>query len=131
MLTKTGFTRFDTTAVGADGEKRGNIFLVRQGYTIVTTNYRTLFGEIDVIARHEGDLVFIEIKYRRSDEYGWPAEAVTRRKQGRMVRSALVYLKQHKLSNVSVRFDVLAIGPGPGCYDLIPSAFSVPPMFTV
>lgn len=125
------FTKQANTYIGADGEKKGHLLLVQHGYKIVVTNFRTLLGEIDVIARHKGDLVFIEIKYRRSDAYGWPAEAVTRRKQGRMVRSALVYLKQNNLINVSVRFDVLAIGPEPDRYDLIPSAFTVPPRYTV
>jgi putative endonuclease len=128
MITDPAVT---TTAIGAAGEKKGQLFLVQQGYKIVTNNFRTRFGEIDVIARHDGDLVFVEIKYRRSDEFGWPAEAVTRRKQRRMAQSALVYVKQNKLSNVSVRFDILAIGPGPDEYDLIPSAFTVPPVYTV
>lgn len=118
------------TAIGAAGEQQGHHILVRHGYQIIASNFRTLFGEIDVIARHKGDIVFIEIKYRRSKLYGWPAEAVTLRKQRHMAKSAIVYLKKNKLSKESVRFDVLAIGPEPGAYDLIPAAFSVPPVYT-
>ena len=69
--------RSDTTAVGSDGEKKGHLFLTRNGYKILERNYRTRFGEIDVIARHKGDLIFVEIKYRRSSAYGSPGEAVT------------------------------------------------------
>lgn len=116
-----------TTALGADGEQQGRRILERHGYTIVAANYRTCFGEIDVVARHRGTLVFVEIKYRRSSAFGSPASAVTSRKQQRIIRSAVVYLKSHVCKGDSIRFDVLAIGPHAGAYELIPSAFTVPP----
>lgn len=116
-----------TTALGADGEQQGRRILERHGYRIVTLNYRTRFGEIDAVARHRGTLVFVEIKYRRSSAFGSPAAAVTTRKQQRIIRSAVVYLKSYACKGDDIRFDVLAIGPGAGVYELIPSAFTVPP----
>ena len=51
-------------------------FLRRKGYDIVAVNYATFFGEIDIVARHKGITVFVEVKARRSERFGIPAEAV-------------------------------------------------------
>ena len=102
----------------------------RKGYRIVERNYRTRYGEIDIIARKDGFLVFIEVKLRRSSRFGAPQEAVTARKQQHMIRSALWYVKQYDLLNENIRFDVLCIGPAPGAIELIESAFSADNRYT-
>ena len=113
----------NTRQTGIDGEYIGSEYLLSRGYAILERNFRTFYGEIDLIARDGGTLVFVEIKRRRSASFGRPEEAVHRRKQERIVRSALHYIKMKRLQGTPLRFDVLAIGPGSGDIELITSAF--------
>jgi len=95
--------------LGKAGEDRAAKFLADQGYRILERNYRTPHGEIDLIALHQGTIVFVEVKTRTSDAFGAPELAVTPQKQQRMVKSALGYIKYRKLHQVPCRFDVVAI----------------------
>lgn len=99
----------DTKKIGTGGEERAAKFLSRQGYRILERNYRTPFGEIDLIALDRDELVFVEVKTRTNDVFGSPELAVNPRKQGRMIRAALGYIKSKKLHQVPCRFDVIAI----------------------
>ncbi len=84
--------------------------LTRQGYRILERNYRCRSGEIDLIAAHKGYLVFIEVKYRSSIREGYAEEAVDGRKQKRISRAALWYMKTHRLDMTTpCRFDVAAV----------------------
>ena len=98
-----------TKLLGKEGEDRAARFLMKQGYRIIERNYRTRSGEIDLIAVHDGAVVFIEVKTRTSDAFGAPELAVNPRKQQRMVKAALGYIKYKKLHQVPCRFDVVAI----------------------
>ena len=82
---------------------------MKQGYRIIERNYRTRSGEIDLIALHDGAVVFVEVKTRTSGAFGAPELAVNPRKQQRMVKAALAYIKYKKLHQVPCRFDVVAI----------------------
>ncbi len=95
--------------LGREGEDRAASFLAKQGYKILERNYSTRLGEIDLIALHEGAIVFVEVKTRTSTAFGAPELAVNPRKQQRMVKAALGYLKQKKLHQMPCRFDVVAI----------------------
>lgn len=95
--------------LGRTGEDRAARFLVSQGYRILERNYRTRSGEIDLIALHLGTVAFIEVKTRSSDAFGAPELAVNQRKQQRMIKAALGYIKMKKLHQVPCRFDVVAI----------------------
>jgi putative endonuclease len=95
--------------LGSEGEDRAAKFLVRQGYRILERNYRTPSGEIDLIALDKDTLVFVEVKTRTTHAFGAPELAVNDRKQGRMTRAALGYLKYKKLHQMPCRFDVVAI----------------------
>ena len=95
--------------LGQIGEKKVAGYLVQKGYTILVQNYRCKAGEIDIIARDGGELVFIEVKTRSSLSYGSPAEAVTRKKQRQISRAAQWYLAEQKLFDVPARFDVIAV----------------------
>jgi len=117
-------------SVGQEGERTGGAFLERQGYRILDRNVRTPFGEIDLVAREGGQIVFVEVKLRRSTAFGRPEEAVNRRKQERIVKSSLYYLKSRSLRSADIRFDVLALGPGPDEVALIRSAFTAQPKYT-
>ncbi len=93
---------------GLKGEDLAVNYLKKKGYRILEKNYRTPLGEIDIIAEKKGTVVFVEVKTRTSDAFGLPEEAVTRQKQERIKKVALLYLKG--LNRVPpVRFDVLSI----------------------
>lgn len=98
-------------SVGTRTEERASEFMTEQGLTVLARNYRTKVGEIDLIAESpDGVIVFAEVKYRRSDRYGLPEEAVGIRKQETIRKTALWFLRERKLSPESaVRFDVIAM----------------------
>jgi putative endonuclease len=95
--------------LGREGEDRAARYLVKQGYKILERNFSTTVGEIDLIALHEGAVVFVEVKTRTTDAYGAPELAVTPQKQRRMVKAALSYIKRRKFYQVPCRFDIVAI----------------------
>jgi putative endonuclease len=94
--------------LGRRGEDVAARFLRRRGLKIITTNVQTPHGELDLIARAGDTLVFVEVKTRGR---GNPAEAVNFEKRRRITRSALYFLKRHKLLEVEVpyRFDIVAV----------------------
>lgn len=95
--------------LGDRGEDLAAAFLKKQGYKIMERNYRTPLGEVDLIARHQGALVFIEVKTRTSARFGAGQEAVHAAKQARLRKLAGYYLQQKRLEEITVRFDVVAI----------------------
>lgn len=92
--------------LGDRGERAAARHLRRRGLRIITRNYRTPQGEIDLIARDGDTLVFVEVKSRRQ---GTPAEAVTPEKQRRLTLAALHFMKRHDLLDCPCRFDVVAV----------------------
>jgi len=93
---------------GSRGEDRAVFYLQKRGYRILERNYRNRLGEIDIIALEKGTIVFIEVKTRTSDSFGFPFEAVTKRKREKMKNVALLYLKKFR-HEVPARFDVVSI----------------------
>ncbi len=93
---------------GLKGEAIAINYLKKKGYKILQRNYRTKFGEIDVIASKDDVMVFIEVKTRSTDLFGAPEDAVTRQKQERIKKAALYYLKDFK-TIPPLRFDVISI----------------------
>jgi len=83
--------------------------LKKQGYKILERNYRTALGEIDLICRHQGALVFIEVKTRTGHRFGPAQDAVHPGKQARLRKLADYYLKQKRLGEMDIRFDVVGI----------------------
>jgi putative endonuclease len=94
--------------LGSKGEDLAVKFLEKKGYKILSRNFRTPVGEIDVIAEDRNTLVFIEVKTRTDDSFGHPFEAVTFRKKDKLRKVALSYLKSSRKEMPS-RFDVLSI----------------------
>jgi putative endonuclease len=94
---------------GALGEKRAVETLTREGYKIVEKNYRSPFGEIDIIAEEDDYLVFIEVKKRNTMAFGSPFEAVSPQKKRHIIRSAMFYMKKHRCFDRKVRFDVVGV----------------------
>ncbi len=95
--------------LGDAGEDLAAAALKKQGYKILERNYATPLGEIDLIARQGKTYVFIEVKTRKNERFGAPQEAVHSAKQARLRRLADYYLKQKRLGEVPVRFDVVGV----------------------
>lgn len=100
---------------GAWGEDCAVEFLYSLGVRIVARNYRTKVGEIDIIAKDRNNIIFIEVKTRRSNAFGTPQEAVGLRKQRQIVRTAQWYLQNNPKLKLQPRFDVIAILCQNGC----------------
>jgi putative endonuclease len=96
-------------ALGAHGEDRAAAWYRAHGYEVVARNWRCRDGELDLILRQGSTLVFCEVKTRRTDAFGAPAEAVTRTKQQRIRRLAARWLDEHDVRAGALRFDVVAI----------------------
>src|SRR4026207_2560061 len=107
MQTQTFGDDRTTIEVGATGEDRAADYLVRQGYKIVERNYRSKLGELDVIARDGGVLVFVEVRSRRSAEFGNALDAVNWHKRKKVTRVAMNYLAYRKPRFDEARFDVV------------------------
>ena len=95
--------------LGKEGEGLADQFLSGRGYHILSRNFRTRFGEIDIIAADGPTICFIEVKARRQARYGAPEEAVQRQKQRHMVKAAIYYLKSNHLLDAPSRFDVVSV----------------------
>ena len=95
--------------LGKYGEDIAAGHLREKGFKIISRNYKDKFGEIDIIARDSETVVFVEVKTRRSYNFGTPEEAVTNAKQRQIIRLARKYLVQYRLLDEPVRFDVIAI----------------------
>lgn len=96
-------------AIGFEYEKIAGEYLEKQGYEIIEYNFYNCMGEIDIIAKHEGYLVFVEVKYRHNESSGHPLEAVSVMKQKRICQCAMYYMKRKGILDVPVRFDVVGI----------------------
>lgn len=95
--------------IGSNYEQIAGRYLEKQGYQIVEYNFYSRVGEIDIIAKHKGYLVFVEVKYRHNEESGHPFEAVSVSKQRTISKCAFYYLQKNHLTDVPVRFDVVGI----------------------
>ncbi|MEJ2154560.1 MAG: YraN family protein [Desulfobacteraceae bacterium] len=112
---------------GKMGEELAVAHLRKKGYKVIQRNYRTRIGEIDIIARYKGRIVFVEVKTRRSGSYGNPKFAVTPKKQRRISMVALEYLKKHHSMQTPARFDVVTVNTEDegNTVDIIPNAFEL------
>ena len=94
--------------LGAWGEQLAVDYLKKHGYKILSCNYITRFGEIDIIARFKKVLVFVEVKLRKSDRFGTAREYVGYQKQNRIRSSAQMWLSENS-TELQPRFDVIEI----------------------
>ena len=102
---------FRKKVLGRNAEELTANYLKKQGYKILKRNYKTPYGEADIIAFKDGYYCFVEVKARESDVYGLPAEAVDARKRERY-RKMAAYFCMTKKTEVPIRFDVAAIFEG-------------------
>ena len=94
---------------GKKAENTACKFLKKAGFKILEKNYTAKIAEIDIIAIHHDFLVFVEVKARKSLRKGQPKEAVNFSKQEKIKLGAAYYMKNKKLDNIRVRFDVVSI----------------------
>ena len=104
---------------GAWGEALAAQYLQKKRFKIIATNYRTRFGEIDLIAANRHFLVFVEVKLRKSDKFASAFEYVDLHKQERLRTTAGIYLSQHP-TDLQPRFDVIEIYAPQGTETLKP-----------
>lgn len=95
--------------LGDLGETLAAAHLKKRNYKILEKKYKTRTGEIDIIAKMKGTLVFVEVKTRRSLAYGTPAQAVDTRKQHKLIQAARQYLNETRMYEEDCRFDVIEI----------------------
>lgn len=95
--------------IGKTGEDAVAYFIEKSGCIIVERNYRTINGEIDIIFLDGDEIVFGEVKTRRSYKYGRPAEAVDFRKRNRITRVAREYILRAKIYDINTRFDIFEV----------------------
>lgn len=85
-------------------------YLENKGFKLIEKNFNCRVGEIDLIMKDNDSLVFIEVRYRRSNNFGSGAESITASKQSKLIKTASLYLQQHaKLNKYPARFDVVSI----------------------
>lgn len=109
-------------ARGRWGETQAVEWLRTRGIRILAQNYRTPLGEIDVIVQDGETIVFLEVRTRFTDQFGPVETAVPPAKQRRLVKVALIFLKQHRWIHRPVRFDVFLTGSEGQVW--IPNAFT-------
>lgn len=95
--------------LGRQGEELAVEYLQQQGHLILERNYRCPAGEIDIVCEEGRELVFVEVKTRRSVAFGSPEEAVTRKKRETIRKVALYWLREQKIYRRDMRFDVVSI----------------------
>lgn len=112
---------------GKRGEDLAVSHLLEKGYRIIARNYRCLYGEADIIARDGDTIVFVEVKSRKTENFGLPQEAVGLAKQQKLSRISLCYIQEKRLHACNARFDVVAVSLSSAGtrIDLIRNAFDL------
>jgi putative endonuclease len=112
--------------VGRSGEDAAAAWYEAEGYAVLDRNWRVREGELDLVVRGAGTIAFCEVKTRRGDAFGAPAEAVTVRKQQRLRLLAGRWLADHGTTGSTLRFDVAEVRPdgrGSWLVDVLTNAF--------
>jgi len=110
--------------VGDEGEALACQILRNKGYKILERNYRSRFGEIDIIAEIGKVIVMVEVKYKEDQGFGLPQEAVTKQKLKKIIKTAQIYLHDTEQKNLDWRVDVLAIDHRSHEYQLLENVYT-------
>jgi putative endonuclease len=100
------------TQLGTRGEELARRFLQQNGYEILECNYRCRWGEIDIVAQDGDEVVFLEVRSRRSADYGTPEESLTAAKLRRLLATAQHYLQQRGKGEINWRIDLVSVHLG-------------------
>ncbi|MFC2582661.1 MAG: YraN family protein [Lachnoanaerobaculum saburreum] len=95
--------------IGSIGEDMAVEFLKSRGVKILERNYQNRFGEIDIIGREDNTLLFIEVKYRKNESFGYPLEAVGFAKREKIRKMARFFLNENHYYHYNIRFDCIGI----------------------
>ena len=95
--------------LGRRGEELALNRLKSLGYAILAKNHRTPHGEIDLVAKHEGTLVFVEVRTKRGGSFGSPEESITPSKRAHLIASAQEYVSTNEVSECDWRIDLVAV----------------------
>lgn len=106
---------------GKNAEEQAHRFLINHGLKPVCRNFRCKLGELDLIMTEGPTLVIVEVRFRKSDQFGSASESITRSKQSRIIAATQIYLSTLK-QDCPIRFDVIAIS-GNGRIEWIQNAF--------
>ena len=109
---------------GRDAENVALEYLLGRGLKLITKNYHSRSGEIDLIMEDNETLVFVEVRYRKTSKFGSPLESITQYKQNHLIQCATHYLTTRRI-NRPTRFDVVGISPNRESIEIewIPNAF--------
>ncbi|MDA1215951.1 MAG: YraN family protein [Chloroflexi bacterium] len=97
------------TRLGTRGEDIATAYLQQQGHSLLERNFRTRYGEVDIVTRHDDTIVFVEVRTGRTGTYGTPEESVTARKGQRLVLAAQQYLQDNGLEQAHWRIDLVSV----------------------
>ena len=98
----------NTREIGNKYEDKSVETLMNEGYKILERNYQNKFGEIDIIAEKDKEVIFIEVKYRKTNKFGYGYEAVDRRKIMKILKLANYYMQSKKYQDCKIRFDCMS-----------------------
>ena len=104
--------------IGGVGENYAVKYLLRKNYKIISQNWTCRWGEIDIIARKEGKLIFVEVKLRTSDKFGNPSQSITAKKLKSLKHSIWRYLLIYDQFDRECRLDVITVCKSKGKYKL-------------
>ena len=130
MTSKASDSELPRAQLGKMGEAVAARYLQAKGYSIIERNFRCALGEIDIVAKHAGELVFVEVKTRTTQDVARPGDAVTPSKQAHIAKAGEVYLLRKVKGQWRCRFDVVEVLMTPRGQvlqvDLVGGAFSDP-----
>lgn len=116
----------DRNAIGRDAEATAEKHLLKQGFKLVQRNFSARTGEIDLIMNQGPLLIFVEVRYRKSSDFGTGADTVTQAKQKKIIRTAQTFLQKTGMKWQQYRFDVVSISHGTEAnIHWIPNAFNL------
>lgn len=96
-------------STGQLGERLARQHLISRGYSVIETNPRASYKEIDIIARYKDKIIFVEVKTRASRIFGSADEAMSQKKINNLKVAAAIYLDNKKINNKNIRFDFIAV----------------------
>lgn len=104
--------------LGKWGEQKAKDYLLSEGYRLLAENWRNRYGEIDLIMLEGETVVFVEVRTKKNNNYGYGFETVNKKKQEQLLKMANMYLSAKKWWNRNIRFDVISIDAENGRYKL-------------
>jgi TIGR00252 family protein len=98
----------NTREIGSKYEDKSVEILIKNSYKVLERNYQNKYGEIDIIAQKDDEIVFVEVKYRKTNKFGYGYEAVDRKKLFKIVKLAQLYMQSKKYEKYKMRFDCMS-----------------------